>query len=635
VKKAYALVLLLFIGTCLKVNAQTALYGAIDTADIKLTSCDFDKGANAMVLFDVGKITYTKYEALVMERHRRIKIFNDKGTSEANIRLEYYGGRSIEDIKNVEAQTINLAGNKIVITPLDKKLIYTIKVDKQRRAIVFTLPNVKAGSVIEVKYTFKTDYGANYPNWLFQGVIPTRYSELNADLILRYKFNVIKKVTQKFVNDTSFRVKDSFTRTNIWSLKNIPGFRVEPYMHSVEDNVQGIYFKPARMFSFWDAIARQIIDDEDFGRQLKLPLDKEAQLIADAKDLTTDDEKIAYLFNTVKNTMKWNETDKWYAEDGIQKAWLSKTGNATEINLILYHLLKSVGVKATLLVLGTRGHGEIEIGNPSFGRLNKTVVRVPIDSLNFYVMDASGKYNTYNDTPYELLGLNMLTIDPDVRKTDVIQLKTVIPSKEVVFVNAKINPQGQLEGTVQKTSSNYKRTSKLKLFDDIGEKKYIKDELEEGNSNLKVSGHKFIDMEVDTLPLREDFDFKLELTGSDDNYIYVNPNLFTGLGQNPFLSESRLSDIDFIYLNTYSINGRYTVPAGYKIDVMPKPLTIVMPDNSITFKRFVGEFEGTVIVNYAISFKKTKYARDDYSEVREFYKKMYELLNEQVVLKKS
>ncbi len=588
-----------------------------------------------MVLFDVAKVSYTKAETIVMERHKRIKIFNDKATSEANIRLEFYGAHNNEDIKNIQAETINLVGNTIVVTPLDPKLIYNEKVDKERRAIVFTLPNVKPGSVIEVKYTWKTPYGYNFPDWFFQGVLPKRYSKLEASINYGYFFNIIKKLTQKLDVDTSFVPKGDRARTHIWSLSKIPGFRIEPLMHSVEDNLQGIYFKPSRGYRTWPSIGRDIIDDPDFGGQLKLPLDKEAELIADAKAIKDDHEKIAYLFNTVKNTMKWDKEDLWYSDSGLKKAWLNKTGNSTEVNLILYHFLKQAGIKASLLVLGTRDHGELELANPSFGRLNKTVVRVPIDSLNFYVMDATGKYNTYNDTPYELLGLNMLTIDPDANTPDVIKLKTAVPSTEVVFVNAAINAAGKLEGAVQKTSSNYKRISKLEVFDNIGIKKYIEDELKEGNSNLEVSGHQFSDMEVDTVPLREDFNFKMELTSSDEHYIFINPNLFTGLGPNPFVSEMRLSDIDFIFLNTYSIHGRYKVPAGYKIDALPKGVTVVMEDNSIVFKRVLGEVEGTIIVKYTISFYKTNYTREEYPELRQFFKTMYEMLNEQIVLKKD
>lgn len=631
-KKLYFIALLLaFFFT--RANAQNCLYGEIDTADLKLQACSFDKGANAMILFNTGKLSYYNNGTIEVERRRRIKVFSNEGASAGNIRLEYWNG--IEDIKNIQAETINLKGNKIEITAVDKKLIYSQKVDKQHRVFIFTLPNVRAGSLIEIKYTWKTYNPYNFPNWLFQDVLPTCYSELSAVFDYRYNFHIIKKITQKIKADTTYLNAKTGDRNHLWSMENVPGFRLEPYMRSIEDNFQGVYFKPGRSLRFWDGIATQIKNDEDFGGQLKLPLANETEIVNNANEIKIYNEKLAYLFNTVKNALKWNNTNRWYADDGIQKAWLSKTGNSTEINLILYRLLKASGVKASLLVLGTRDNGEMELANPSFSRLNKTVVRVPIDSLNFYVMDACGKYNTYNNTPAELLGLNMLIVDMENIKTDVIKLKTAVPSQEVVFVNAEISTDGKLKGAVQKTMSNYKRTERLEYFDAVGEKKYITDALQNGNSGIEIRDHQFLNTEIDTVPLREDFSFKLELTGSDQKYIYFSPNLFTGLGLNPFLSELRLSDIDFIFLNSYNIYGSYKIPPGFKADAIPKPLTVVMPDNSIVFSRNVSEFEGAVIVKYKVDFRKTYYQRIEYPELRLFFKTMYDLFNEQIVLTKS
>jgi hypothetical protein len=192
-----------------------------------------------------------------------------------------------------------------------------------------------------------------------------------------------------------------------------------------------------------------------------------------------------------------------------------------------------------------------------------------------------------------------------------------------------------MEGSVQLSSSNYKRTSKLIVYDKIGEKKYVEEILKNNNNSLEISKYKMMNMEVDTLPLREDFNFNLELTGSDDNYIYVSPNLFTGFESNPFLSESRLSDVDFIFPNIYSINCRYKVPKGYKVDFIPKSINVIMPDNSITFKRTAGEMDGDIVIYYVIDFRKTKYSPKEYPDLRSFYKKMYEMLNEQIVLKKG
>ncbi len=127
----------------------------------------------------------------------------------------------------------------------------------------------------------------------------------------------------------------------------------------------------------------------------------------------------------------------------------------------------------------------------------------------------------------------------------------------------------------------------------------------------------------------------MDLAGSDANYIYVNTPFFNVFGKNPFYGDERYSDIDFGYLNNYSVYAVYKLPAGYKTDALPKPVTLLMPDKSAMFKRTVVEDSGTVLIKYVIVRNKSLYFKEDYPDIREFYKKMYELLNEQIVLKKS
>ena len=123
-------------------------------------------------------------------------------------------------------------------------------------------------------------------------------------------------------------------------------------MSSFHDNVQDIRFQLVSMRPIggfakshsdtWEKVGGKLADDEDFGGQLNRKLNNEEAIITKAKTLKTDDEKIAYIFNEVKNTMKWNGTDDWYTIDGTYRAWENKTGNSAEINLILYHLLKQI-----------------------------------------------------------------------------------------------------------------------------------------------------------------------------------------------------------------------------------------------------------------------------------------------------
>ena len=60
-----------------------------------------------------------------------------------------------------------------------------------------------------------------------------------------------------------------------------------------------------------------------------------------------------------------------------------------------------------------------------------------------------------------------------------------------------------------------------------------------------------------------------------------------------------------------------------------------MPDETIIFKRVIAEEGGSVLVKYALNHKKTLYFWEDYQDIRGFYRQLYEMLNEQIVLKKS
>ena len=123
----------------------------------------------------------------------------------------------------------------------------------------------------------------------------------------------------------------------------------------------------------------------------------------------------------------------------------------------------------------------------------------------------------------------------------------------------------------------------VKRYKTDGEEKYIK-YLQNGDNSLKISSVKFDNMADETQPLTQNITFGLDLTGSDENYIYLNPNIFTPFKINPFLSDSRQTDIYYGYLRNYSINSVYKIPAGYKVDALPRSASMVMPDGSISLK---------------------------------------------------
>lgn len=649
---AICLCLLTFI--CKSQYLKPQPYGKVTIADLEMKTCDFEKDANAEVLFDKGFTYFDSDFNIITEVHRRIKIFNDNGKGAADIHIPYDGGNRLENVSNVQAETINLVDGKIEITKLDKKLIYFKSIDKVRSEVVFTFSNVKPGSIIEYKYTWFTTSLSNLPDWDFQGKLPVRYSEIATEIPDMLYYRAHPSINTPYVTDStatasrSYRSGDAVVAYNLdyekRALANIPSLPNEPYMSSDNDYLQCLLFqlisiRPVNGFTrtgsdTWAKVGGNLIDAEDFGSQLKKRLNQEDVILNKAKTLKTNEEKIAYIFNTVKTTMKWNGIDRWYTNDGTPKAWENKTGNSAEINLILYHLLKQAGVDVYPMVVSTREHGKVKAFYTSLVQFNRAVVYAPIDSSHRYVLDATGKYNLYNQTPAELLNSSGLFIDKARNIYDIVFIKNDAPSKQIVFINAEIKAGGKLEGTAQISSSGYNKIKSTEKYKTDGESKYI-DYLRDGDNGLKISSLKFDNMEEDTLPLVQNIAFNLETAGSDENYIYLNPNIFTSLKTNPFLSESRMTDVNFGYLRSYNINGIYKMPVGYKVDALPKNTAIIMPDKSIFFRRIVVEQEGTIVVRYTIEYRKPIYSKADYGDMHDFLKKMHEFLNEQIVLKKA
>ena len=624
-------------------------YGKIDTADLRMTKCDFEPDANALVLIDHAAAEVNA-DSVVIAYHKRIKIFNTNAHDLANIRLQYYSADGFERIYAIEAQTIRLENNSIVVSKVDPQIIYTETIDKNRKAFVFAFPDVKPGCIIEYRYRWKTTSASNLPTWFFQSDIPTRYSEMDAAMSNELQYNTIRVGYQPFTFDTvaiSLNPQGNQVYNHRWAKANVHAFVEEPFTTPGNINFQCIMFRlkavkiPGHQIwqadnDTWQSVIAGLIRDDDFGGQLEENFSKQDTLIKRVKALKSLDEQVAFLFHDVKKNMTWNKKDAWYTDKGVRTAWSKKTGNSTEINMILYNLLKHSGINAYPMVVSTRDNGAINQYLAGYGRINKTVVYIPVDSTHNYVLDASGKYNTYDELPAELLNTYGIMIDyrANVLNYKMVMLKKIDPAREMVSVEAEIKPDNQVSGQVTINSMSYEKADYHQLYDELGASKYL-DKFRMGDNNLKLSDLKMENIEIDTLPLVQTFNFKLALSSAADNYIYFTPGLFFSEQKNPFLREERLSDIDFGHLKAYTLNGVYKLPLGYKIDAVPENTLLNMFDKSISLKRVISVADGKVSVSYQISFRRATYQLSEYPPLHDFYKKMYEILNEPIVLKKA
>jgi hypothetical protein len=81
---------------------------------------------------------------------------------------------------------------------------------------------------------------------------------------------------------------------------------------------------------------------------------------------------------------------------------------------------KKSGIKASLLMVSTRNNRRVLPGLPNPFQFNNTLAYVPVDSTRYYALDASNKYNVYNQVPANILNSFGLYFDKDQGKYDLI-----------------------------------------------------------------------------------------------------------------------------------------------------------------------------------------------------------------------
>jgi hypothetical protein len=384
----------------------------------------------------------------------------------------------------------------------------------------------------------------------------------------------------------------------------------------------------------WESLGKKLTAEREYYKELDQHLSGEDTIIKRARLLLTRDEKIAYIFNTVKSTISWNGFKNWVSNGGINNAWKKRVGNSAEVNAVLYHLLVKSGIQAYPMLVSTRENGLIQPDFVDRFQINDLVTYVPTKDSTYYVLDATDHFNVYNQIPFELLNSYGLVLDKDKGNNAMFYIANKTESHELILVNADISADAKMKGSCEISSTAYDRSGDLELFKKESDEKY-KQFLAGYNNDIKISGLTVENMQADSLPLVQKFDFTCDLNYSD-KYIFFTPNIFTPLHNNPFISETRSSAIDFGYGKRHIITGNYRVPKGYVVESLPKNVNLVTPDKGIRFIRTLQKNDDdTITLRYEMQINRTIFLTSDYPNLHEFFKRMYDMLDEQIILKKS
>lgn len=622
-------------------------FGVISNEDLTSKVSPIDKNAEAEVLhesYDVHLSLFGGVLEIDIKAHTRIKVYNEKGLDEANIKIPYIERGGAEGIFKLEGQTYNQdASGNMTISKLEKKSIYNKKVNNRVWNQIFTFPEVKAGSIIEYRYNIKRKL-LYFDDWTFQRNIPVRYSNCTIEYPSEFSFSHVALTTLPIEIDqkqTGYSNRKSFT------MRNLPALKDEPYMSCADDYLQQVqfnlngYYSPQLTINLtrtWPGIIKELMEDVDFGMQLNKSIPRTDELDNKLKSLKTDFAKMASVHNYVRENIVWDGLYSIWALDGVKSVWSGKKGNSGEINLVMINLLRNAGLNAYPLLVSTRKHGRVNTLDPNVDQFNTVMAMVKIDS-SIYVLDATDKVTPSHLIPERVmysegLVINKFEFAKSYSEKDfgwVTIWDDRLKFNRTVNISAEMDAGGKITGQAFVLNAEYARHSSAKSSN--AEKEEYQKALAESYTGLKISEFSQKNEEKDSLALESLFKFEIPVNESGD-YRYFSVNLFNGLEKNPFIADERSSDIIFGVNQKFSMRGLIAIPDGYSFEELPKNMRLVMPDKSIVMTRAMQVFGNKVNYSISIEFAKPYYSVDEYPQFQAFYKQMFELLNEQIVVKK-
>lgn len=661
--KQLMIVLLLITHCAFSQKLPQDIFPKVTEADLNNRTCTIDASAPAVVLADVGKTEIINngknWFGFEFTRRKRIHILNSSAYNLANVEIHLYAdGENTERLLSVKAITYNLENGKLRAAKLDKKAVYTVRLNKNSILKRFTLPAVKEGSIIDIEYSVRSDYLFNLTPWTFQNEVPTLWSEYKLALpeflgyvFLRQGFNsyLVNEKNDRVVN---FRVSDdrgtgtaqglNFTATITdyrWVMKDVPALRKENFVSSPVNYISKIDFQLSgyryplpekEIMPGWKETAEQLLEGEDFGKDLAdneywvEPLVR--TVVKDSGDHLQVAKKIhAY----IRDNFICTDYNALYTTQSLRNVVKTKKGNVAELNLLLTALLKNKGLEAAPLILSTRANGFAFKEYAVLDRFNYVVCRAEIDG-KVYFLDASRPLMGFGKLPYECFNgwarvidtaASAIDLNPDMLKEKKLT-SLVLAAGEHEWMGSFIQQLGDHDSYDLRT--HVKKRGEGVLFENL-----------RGSfgSVTKTDFGKIDSLQLYDEPVKLEYQFRKPIEAGA--FLYVNP-LFGEAKQNPFTIDKRTSPIEMPFTVDETYLATIYIPNGYTVESLPKSIKVKLNEDEASYFEYAIEKQGNMILlRSVIKLDRAYFAPAEYDLVRRFFGMIEAKHKERIVLKKT
>ncbi|MDQ4140507.1 MAG: DUF3857 domain-containing protein [Bacteroidota bacterium] len=651
------LLLLFFCLSTFFVQAQDHGFklGNTNIIELQMTTYKPDTNAHAVILNEFGDSWISDEGDLELQHEYkvRIKILDEQGLSQANffIPIRKIPGKT-ERVSQIVGSTFNLENGNITETKFNGKTYLETK-NKYYDLVKFTLPNVKVGSVLEIKYHLQSPFKYNFRRWEFQADIPKVYTEYWAKIPGNYVYNMTLTSFYPLVKRESEIIKDCFfvgggkadCARYKYAMKDVPAFIEEEYMTARSNYLAAINFELSEVQSFdgtrdritkeWKDADHEMRMEPKFGLQLKRGKEVFKEHLDPLLATTTDSlQRAQIVYNFVKNWFKWNEYYGCFSEIGIKKAYDAKSGNVADINLALIAALQYAGLPSYPVILSTRENGyPIEL-HPVISDFNYVIAQVKANNT-VYQLDATDPYLPFGMLPLRCLNGKGRAI-PVKGPSYWTELKPIDKKRQIAILNLTLHPDGHFSGKIANTSTGYEAIHDRKQIASYNSQDEYIEALDEKWSKVKIK--KF---DIQNLPdldksLTRTMEVEIEgFDGLDKNRFMLDPYFIDRWEKNPFTSTERLYPVDLGTALEQQLTITIDYPQEFEAVNLPPAVAVALPNGGGKYLFQVTNTNNRLSLTSLMALNKPLYSPQEYQYLKAFFNKIIQSHQQQIFFHKK
>lgn len=577
------------------VRAQTiAPWPTVSPEELAYKEVPGVPGASAVMLF---REVVTDDDKRFATNYYRIKILSEQGEKYADVEISYLVKQT--EIADLRARTVQPDGSVSEFRGqvFDRLIVKARKVSYQAK--VFTLPEVKVGTIIEYAYTVRWKEGIpnsikNPEQYVFTGSFSflTEHWTVQGDLFARRARFALRPVPKGRLvfnwrrlppERKPVRKADGTVELEV---ENVPALEEEDFMppeNTLRASVDLFYVAGfvTDIASFWRSQGRQKAEEtEKFIGEPKKFMREVERIVAPGDSPETKLRKlyefvqrIRYLSYEPSRSEKEQKRENLDANKNAEDVLRHRYAYANEINLLFVALARAAGFEAIVAEVTSRDSNFFAKEVLNANQLNAMVVMVTLNNQPLF-LDPATRFCPFGLLPWEESDANGIRIssanDPYVRTTIPSSTNTGAERK----AELKLDGDGALAGTLTLKYSGLDALSwRLALInkDEVGRKKEFEDLVKgwlPAGSTVEIIG--ITNHEAVNEPLLVNTRIQVgQLTSRAGRRMLLPAGIFQSMGKNPFQSASRVHPVYFRHPYRTLDDVRIELPPEFSVESLP------------------------------------------------------------------